>query len=129
MSFFEWDESLDVCVDGMNAQHKNLISLMDALYNKNLACAPKQELLDGLANLLQYVLKHFKDEEDYMASISFVGLETHKKLHQNLLTDLSMFVDKFKNSEAQQLSSEFIMFLKFWLSTHIRGIDTKYGMV
>ena len=38
-------------------------------------------------------------------------------------------VDKFKNSNAQQLSSEFIMFLKFWLSTHIRGIDTKYGMV
>lgn len=129
MSFFEWDESLDVNVDSMNAQHKNLVNLMDALYTKNLAGVSKQELLDGLANLMQYVLKHFKDEEGYMESINFLGLETHKRLHQNLLTDLTTFVNNFKNSEAQQLSSEFIMFLKFWLSTHIRGIDTKYGMV
>lgn len=129
MSFFEWDESLDVNVDSMNAQHKNLVNLMDALYTKNLAGVSKQELLNGLADLMQYVLKHFKDEEGYMESINFLGLETHKRLHQNLLNDLTIFVDNFKKSEAQQLSSEFIMFLKFWLSTHIRGIDTKYGMV
>ena len=89
---------------------------------------PKQALVDSAIELVDYVVKHFKDEESYMASIGFPNLEEHKKLHGNLLVELNKFVGDFKNGAAEKLSDQFIMFLKLWLTTHIRGIDTKYGM-
>lgn len=127
MAFFEWDSALDVGVAEMNEQHKTLISLMEVLYQKNLASHSKAELIVAIDNLVNYVVKHFHDEESYMASIQFPTLETHKQIHQHLLEDLGKLIEQFKQSDINQLSSEFIMFLKFWLSTHIRGIDTKYG--
>lgn len=129
MVFFEWDASLDVNVEEMNNQHKTLVGLMDVLYKKNLSGATKQELIDSAGGLVNFVIKHFQDEEKYMASINFPGLAAHKQIHQNLMVDLNKFVDDFVNGSDNRISDEFITFLKFWLSTHIRGIDTKYGMV
>lgn len=127
-SFFEWDKSLDVGVDEMNHQHQTLIGLMEALYQKNAQGATKQDLIETTEHLVDFVIKHFKDEENYMALINFPGLEAHRKLHGNLLTDLTKFVNDFKGGTHDKISNEFVTFLKFWLSTHIRGIDTKYGV-
>jgi hemerythrin-like metal-binding protein len=128
MSFFEWDASLDIGVDEMNRQHQILIGLMDVLHQKNTQGVSRQELLQSAQELVNYVIKHFKDEENYMETICFPNLETHKKLHENLLTDLARFVEEFKKSTDAKISGEFTIFLKFWLSTHIRGVDTKYGV-
>jgi len=128
MAFFEWDNALDVGVDAMNQQHKILIAMMDKLYTQNCANAPKNQLIENVNELFAFVIKHFKEEEDFMASIHFPNLEAHKRLHQNLLTDLKSLGNDFKQNNEEKLSSEFIIFLKFWLSTHIMGIDNKYGV-
>lgn len=127
MTFFEWDNTLDVGVAAMNEQHKQLIQLMDTLYQKNVAHDPKSELLGAIDNLVNFVVIHFQDEENYMASIQFPSLEVHKQIHKHLIEDLSRLIEQFRHDNTQQLNNEFIMFLKFWLSTHIRGIDAKYG--
>lgn len=128
MAFFEWDNSLDVGVEAMNEQHKTLISLMETLHEKNVAGAPKAELLTAVNTLIDYVIKHFEDEEAFMASIGFPGLETHKKLHENLLKELKQFSGDFERSVNKKIKDELTTFLKFWLATHIRGIDTRYGV-
>jgi hemerythrin len=127
MCFFEWDSSLDVNVEEMNDQHRKLIDKMEILYQKNLKGVPKEELIASADDLMTYCAKHFRDEEAYMASMNFAGLESHKKLHVNLMTDLKRYVDDFRNGDTDQVGDEFVTFLKMWLSTHIRGIDTKYG--
>lgn len=127
MAFFEWDSALDVGVDAMNQQHKILIGMMDKLYTQNNTQATKTQLIEGVNELFAFVIKHFREEEGFMASIHFPNLEAHKKLHQNLLNDLKTLGDDFKQNSEEKLSSEFIIFLKFWLSTHIMGIDNKYG--
>lgn len=129
MSFFEWDKSLDVGVDSMNEQHKKLITLMDVVYQKNLTDSSKQEIIHSINELISFVVQHFKDEEAYMEQIKFPGLTSHRMIHGHLLSDLTKSVEDFKNSSANKVGSDFIMFLKLWLSTHIRGIDTKYGMI
>lgn len=128
MAFFEWDSALDVGIEPMNQQHKILIGMMDKLYTQNGAHAPKTQLIEGIDELFKFVVKHFKEEETFMASINFPNLEAHKKLHQNLLNDLQALGDDFKKNTDKKLSSEFVIFLKFWLSTHIMGIDNKYGV-
>ena len=128
MAFFEWNSAFDVGVDAMNQQHQILIGMMDKLYNQNSANIPKNQLIKNVDELFLFVVKHFREEETFMASISFPNLEAHKKLHQNLLNDLKILGDDFKQNHEEKLSSEFIIFLKFWLSTHIMGIDNKYGI-
>lgn len=128
MAFYAWDSSLDVGVEPMNQQHKILIGMMDALYVQNTNQTPKLQLIDSIDKLFGFVVKHFTEEEYFMASIGFPNLDAHKRLHQNLLRDLQTLGDDFKKSSDQKLSTEFTIFLKFWLSTHIMGIDTKYGV-
>ena len=127
MSYFVWDKSLDVSVQAMNEQHQVLIGMMNALYDKNQAGTAKAELISDAEALYTYVVKHFSDEEGYMTSIGFPGLAAHQKLHANLLGDLRGFIDAFASGADACFSAQFATFLNFWLATHIRGIDTKYG--
>lgn len=127
MTYFEWDTSLDVNVQAMNDQHKKLIDLMNELQEKNEAGRGKQELIEAANALIAYTRKHFADEEQYMESIGYSRLESHKKLHENLLAELESRVEAFSAGQDPKLGDEFTTFLKTWLATHIRGIDTKYG--
>lgn len=127
MAFFEWDQALDVGVEAMNQQHRTLIKLMDTVYRKNHESVGKAELLKSIYAMMDYTRQHFQDEEQYMHSLGFTGLDAHKRLHLNLLADLVRFIEDFEHSHNEQISDDFTIFLKFWLSTHIRGIDARYG--
>lgn len=124
--FFKWtqkDYGLDVYE--MDNEHKILIDKMNKLHSaaENKAnFANLQSLVDDLA---KYTVEHFKDEEAYMASIHFPGLDTHKVIHKQLLDKFAEHVAKFQ--ETRTLGDDFFGFLKVWLSAHIRGIDMKYS--
>ena len=127
MSLLEWNSSLDVHVDSMNREHSELIRLMNVVYDANAAASGKEQISSALDALVDYTVKHFEDEEAYMESINFSGLRSHKYIHQDLLKRVSGFVSDYKSSTSDQLPNEFFEFLKFWLVSHIQGIDTKYG--
>lgn len=126
MSFLNWGAALDLGVKSMNDEHKVLIDIMNRLYDRNKAGAPKSELEKIIIDLANYTTKHFADEEAYMASIQFPELTTHKIIHQNLLRSFGEQVDKFKAGDGK-VSDGFFSFLKLWLTAHIQGIDMKYG--
>jgi hemerythrin len=127
MAFFEWDNVLDIGVKAMDQQHQLLVKMMDKLYTQNHTQVSKLQLIESVNELFRFVVKHFREEERFMKSINFPNLEAHKKIHQNLLRELEELSKDFKESYEEKLSSEFVIFLKFWLSTHIMGIDNKYG--
>ncbi len=109
----------------MDHEHKTLVSKMNELHRVHSEGKPFEEVKKKLLDLKDYTVQHFKDEEKYMESIGFEGLDSHKIIHQRLLT-------KFIEHEAtilrdQTLTAPFFEFLKSWLVTHIRGIDSKYA--
>lgn len=125
MPFIEWNDSLDVKVKAMNDEHKELIRLMNDLYDKVEAKANKEILTKSLVALKEYTIKHFEDEEKYMESIDFAELKTHKNIHKALLDKLAGFEEKFLTTGG--IGQDFFDFLSFWLRSHIKGIDTKYS--
>lgn len=129
MAFFQWDKELDVGVEAMNAQHQKLIGLMEEIYQLNSQGAPKAEIEQALDVMAAFAVRHFEDEEAYMQSVGFPTLEAHRQLHINLRTELTQQITDFKQKDVPTLTETFMVFLKFWLSTHIRGIDTKYGQL
>lgn len=125
MSFFEWSPQLDVHIPAMNEEHRWLISLMNKLHDLWKSQADKATVGAALDELAKATVKHFQDEEQVMARMNYPKLEHHKKLHQQLLTKFGGHADAFKASGT--LTPEFFHFLKFWLSSHIQGIDMQYG--
>ena len=127
MPEFIWNAELEVGVEAMDQEHKILIGLMNDFYHKSAAGEEHQVLLHCAEMLWDYVVKHFADEEQYMESFQFPGLDTHKRLHANLLEELKIFLEALKKEHAPEAVASFSIFLSFWLATHIRGIDFKYG--
>jgi hemerythrin len=110
----------------MDNMHKELISKMNILFEKNDQSAPFNELKTLLDDLAGYTIKHFNEEEAFMAKINFPGLESHKLIHQDLLKQFVKHKEKFESTKGK-IPDDFFAFLKVWLKSHICGIDKKYG--
>ena len=127
MSLLQWSDQLDVHDDKMNQEHVELIRLMNAVHDANARGSGKAQIESALDRMVYYVVKHFESEEAHMEAIGFSGLRSHKYIHENLLERVGKYVQDFKDSPAEVLPEDFFEFLKFWLVSHIQGVDTKYA--
>lgn len=125
MSLMDWSSDLQLDVNSMDSQHKGLLDIMNKLYDDYQKGADFAILSTSLNQLAEKTVKHFSDEEAYMESIDFPNLGTHKVIHKDLLEKFGAHKEKFE--QEKQLNDEFFNFLKFWLRSHIMGIDTKYA--
>jgi len=127
MSLMNWDlQKFDVLVPDMNKQHEHLIAIMNRLYDRADAKAPKAELNRILIELRDYTVKHFQDEEAYMQKVGFPQFENHKRIHQKLVQDFVRYYEEFAAGPGE-LPSAFFNFLRLWLTSHIMHIDHRYG--
>ena len=124
--FFKWDPKIfGIKVPEMDHEHMELIKKMNAVYTAQMEQAPKQKISALLVDLANYTAFHFKDEEAYMEKIKYPALESHKVLHQQLLSQIKTYIEEFETSG--ELQNRFFRFLSGWLATHIRGTDIKYS--
>ncbi len=124
--FFKWDPSvLSVKVQAMDEEHIILIDKMNALHSAYSAKKPVEEITRLLNDFASYTVSHFADEEAYMDQIKFEGAEVHKIIHKQLLSQVTGYVESFKSTG--ELTDAFFNFLTVWLTSHIKGIDIKYG--
>ena len=126
MAFIVWDDSLNLQIDLIDEEHKILIFLMNKLHNQYNDGAPQETIRATFSELIDYASKHFKDEEDYMASINFSDLDAHRAIHQRLLDRLNNYSQEFDDNNGQ-ISDYFFTFLKLWVTAHIKGIDAKFA--
>jgi hemerythrin-like metal-binding protein len=123
---FEWNAATyGLKVPEMDSEHQVLIGYMNRLYELHQKNAPTKELSTALDALVNYTVKHFADEEAYMAKLGFPGLKVHAGVHKQLLDRVGGHVATFRSEG--KLTDAFFNLLTFWLKAHIRGIDTKYA--
>lgn len=125
MSYFAWGPHLEVHVEAMNEQHRGIIAAMNHLHALVVRRATRAELTAALDELERITRTHFHDEEEVMAAIEFPLRARHAKLHAKLLDRLADL--RQHCAETGQVGEELVHFLRFWLSTHIQGIDGQYG--
>ena len=125
-SFFQWDhDEYSVSVDEMDDEHQTLIAIMNQLHSRAEEGAERSELEELLGELAIFTTRHFRNEELYMRSIGFPGLESHARIHADLLAKFDDHARAFERTG--ELGAAFFHFLRNWLAAHIRGIDRKYG--
>ena len=129
MPSIRWDNALSVHNDELDLQHKELIRLYNELHRSLTTDTPKEasstkaKTLDAVVEYSSY---HFRCEEEHMESISFPGLELHRKEHQELTRRIRQYHDDLKSGRIV-LSNTIIKFLRNWILEHVAGADRQYA--
>ncbi len=81
---FKWQERFNIGVDIIDKEHKKLFNIMNKLITYSKDKEKSQWVCqEGIKYFKEHAMKHFAEEEVYMASISYQGFEMHRRLHDN----------------------------------------------
>lgn len=79
-----WQERYNVGVDIIDREHKKLFSILNKLFGSSGNQGDgKWVYQEGIKYFKNHAMKHFSEEEVYMASIDYMGFETHRRIHDN----------------------------------------------
>jgi len=87
-----WIDEYELGLESLDAQHKQLFSLVNKLYDPENRHMTEEELAGILYAFSDYMNVHFKDEEEYMLSIGYPGLLEHIQLHNELVNYLTSVI-------------------------------------
>lgn len=121
----QWDDIFSVYVEEIDNEHKNLISILNTLFKAIHKNEAHDKLNEILGSLIDYTVKHFETEEQYMRSIKYPNFEEHKKEHEKLTTKVLSYQKDF-DAGVETISFELLDFLRKWLTNHILHSDKKY---
>ena len=76
-----WQDEYSIGVEVIDREHQRLFKIINRLLaydddKRQWACQ------EGIKYFKTHAMKHFTEEEDYMASIGYEGLETHRQIHR-----------------------------------------------
>lgn len=81
---FAWRKEFCIGVDSIDKDHQRLFKIINKLFAlKEDGAASQWACQEGVKFFKEHATKHFKDEEAYMASMQYEGLEQHKRLHNS----------------------------------------------
>ena len=126
MPIMNWDQTLDIGVEAMNKEHREILDAMNRIFDAHAAGQHGPAINHLVARLGDVTTRHFADEEAYMAKVGYPGLGSHKLIHVKLLQDFGTHAAAIK-AAGGQVNPDFFSFLRRWLVAHIKGIDIKYA--
>lgn len=126
MAVINWDEKYSVGVSEMDSQHKQLINIINELYDAMNAQKTSDVLGNILNKLIGYTKSHFSSEEKYMEQYGYPDLASQKREHAAFTDKVLKFKEEFDGGRTT-MSVSITSFLKDWLINHISGSDKKYG--
>lgn len=121
----QWNPNLyKIGIKLIDEQHNTLFSALEKLQN-SFGKENEKEISTEIINfLLDYVQKHFKDEEEIMTSISFPNLDFHMEQHLNFIENCKEFRSMFDTEGPnKKLLLQIYNTVFKWLVEHISISD------
>ena len=126
MTYFPWSQDYSVGVRLIDNDHKELVELVNSLYDQIEKSGNQAKIAAALAFLARYVREHFAREEALMADYGYPGLAPHLASHHKLAAKIHAAQRVF-NAEPERLDPQkLLLFLREWLVQHILREDMKY---
>ncbi|MFP5222499.1 MAG: bacteriohemerythrin [Acidobacteriota bacterium] len=120
-----WNSELATGVKIIDEQHRKLVDMVNQLYGAMKSGEGRgvmEKILDGLA---EYTVYHFGTEEKFFDQFKYSETVQHKRLHEDLKSQVVAVIGKFKVGQAD-VSMDLMNFLKDWLANHIIKTDKRY---
>lgn len=124
----EWRKSYEVGVEKIDTQHKELFLKINNLLEACSARKGKEEVLNTIDFLGDYVITHFSDEEKLQRDNDYPEYKNHKAAHENFIKDYKKLKERM---EEEGVSVNFIVSVNKvvvdWLINHIATADKAVG--
>ncbi len=123
-NWIEWRPDYRVGVDKIDEQHEALFRMFNELGDALWDGKGREVIGDALKFLAQYTVNHFRTEEEFMRSCRYPGYVAHKKLHDELVQEVSEFIVKFESDELPHSAVLAVVNrVGNWTRDHVRGMD------
>ncbi|MGB5474728.1 MAG: bacteriohemerythrin [Gammaproteobacteria bacterium] len=126
MDLIKLEEHLKLNIPEIDAQHEELIGLINRLHETMLQGAEKAALDDLLSQLIEHTRTHFATEEQLMSQYGYPAFEAHKSEHSRLMQHLEGLAKRYDDGELL-LSFAVVLELKAWAMVHIEKSDKPLG--
>ena len=129
MAVMQWSEKMSVGIPELDADHKQLIRVINQLATDANAAGRLGAVRQSLFALLRYAEFHFAREEKVMAACRHFGIEEHKREHRDFVDrigELNRRFDQDPDGSAQVVNEDLLQFLQDWLNHHILIEDKAY---
>ena len=127
MTFMTWTEEFSVGVAVFDEEHKNLVEVINRLYD-GICGGNVQETLHRVTDdLIEHAIVHFRHEEMYFDDTRFPLAAEHKAMHEDLKKQVLAYRSEIDRRDSKLLAFEMLRFLREWLAQHIQIDDKKYG--
>ena len=116
-----WDDRFNIGVEIIDKEHKKLFKIMNKLFTANEHEKKSGWFCqEGIKYFKDHAIKHFSEEEAYMESIGYQGLEMHKRLHADfrMRTLPSLEKELEKTGYCEEAISHFLGVCAGWLIGH-----------
>lgn len=125
-----WKEDYLLGIEEIDKQHMELFRIateIHGLIKNDLIFDKYDKILKLLAELKEYTIFHFASEEEYMLSIGYRKLLSHKVEHSDFIEKINnVDLDKIDQDHESYLM-EILEFVLNWISKHILKTDKAYA--
>jgi len=131
MEIFPWDDNFATGIDEVDAQHKQLVELLNRLVSHLTYNVDMVELSSIFDQLKGYAVMHFRYEEALWDS-AFAGddwVENHKNAHASFVHDVERLQAESDRRPFDEVIENIAGFLTHWLALHILESDRRFSHV
>lgn len=128
---FAFTQNFHTGIVVIDEEHQKLFAIIEktnATIHAEFLHDKYDEIMGILSELRAYTEKHFRHEEEYMASIGYPGLQAQKNAHEAFIEKLVQIdlaeLEELDDNQQEYLES-LIEFLAGWLVMHILNMDKK----
>jgi hemerythrin len=125
MSLARWSPNLSVGIEAIDADHQQLIVLVNRLGVAVARGADREEVVRNLNELIAHTERHFDRESELMSRYNYPEAEHHRSIHQELLADIAELQKEF--DQGAEIGSEFVLYVWNWVLSHIVEDDKPLG--
>jgi len=127
-----WKEMYRVGVELIDKQHQELFQRVEdfvlAIKGSGAWEEKVEKVKDTMEFMQNYVVEHFRDEEEYQKEINYPDYEKHHKIHEEFKSEVNKYAQNFaEKGYTEEFALEFAGKLMTWLINHVAMTDQKIG--
>ena len=126
MEQFEWSDIYSVGVRKIDAQHRQIVEMINMLISDPGATVYSETVSELLDKLTKYSREHFKTEENLLSKHEYPDLSSQKEEHKAYRTKIAGLCVKTMD-HMDSVPEDILNFLKSWWENHILDSDMKYS--
>lgn len=125
-----WKDKYELGVPLIDRQHKELFQRVEKFLKTLRSPVSWEEKVAEVNTTLgfmkNYVVEHFRDEEEYQKSIGYPGYQKHKQIHQDMVKYvMELSAEYERRGFDEQLMQQFGGKLLAWLINHVAAEDQR----